>query len=297
MSTANTDLIARVPGLTASTVGSLPCIDIATPLCKGRVFLQGAHVAAFEPKGQRPVLWMSERSWFEPGKPIRGGIPICFPWFGQSGPAGAPAHGFARLRSFELTSAELTDDGAVRLCLSLMDDAEGRALYPHSFRAELRATFSETLELAFRVVNMGQAEMRHTEALHTYFAVSDVRHVAVRGLAGAPYSDHVGGITEHVDGDEAIRFVAETDRVYTSKSSTMIEDPGFGRRIIVEKSGSDSTVVWNPWIAKAARMPDYGDDEWPGMVCIETANARASVVTLAPGAAHELALRLVCAAM
>jgi glucose-6-phosphate 1-epimerase len=144
---------------------------------------------------------------------------------------------------------------------------------------------------------MGQAEMRHTEALHTYFAVSDVRHVAVRGLAGAPYSDHVGGITEHVDGDEAIRFVAETDRVYTSKSSTMIEDPGFGRRIIVEKSGSDSTVVWNPWIAKAARMPDYGDDEWPGMVCIETANARASVVTLAPGAAHELALRLVCAAM
>ena len=125
--------------------------------------------------------------------------------------------------------------------------------------------------------------------MHTYFAVSDIHQCSVTGLEDARYDSTVEGVTQKSQGEKPLQFTAETDRLYLNTPATcVIHDPGWQRRIVVAKSGSDSTVVWNPWIAKAKAMPDFGDDEWPGMLCIETVNARSNAVTLAPGQTHAM---------
>jgi glucose-6-phosphate 1-epimerase len=152
-----------------------------------------------------------------------------------------------------------------------------------------RVTVGSSLELSLEVGNTGDVAFSFEEALHTYFTVEDVRTIEVRGLEGADYLDKVGGATPRSQGPAPIRFTGETDRVYLNTTAACtVHDPGKGRRIVVRKSGSDATVVWNPWIDKARAMPDYGDDEWPGMVCVETANVNAHAVTLAPGGRHTL---------
>lgn len=244
----------------------------------GEIYLHGAHVTAWNPPGERPVIWMSGRSYFEPDKPIRGGVPICFPWFGpkQDDPA-APAHGLARLREWEVIETRAADDGAYVVLRTAIDP----------FVATFTASFGEKLRLTLRVQNTSEAPAHYEAALHTYFSISDIKDVTITGLESVEYLDKVDeGRRKRQDGP--IRFTQETDRVYVhTRDTCVLHDPGFGRRIVVGKAGSDSTVVWNPWIAKAARMPDFGDDEWPGMVCIETCNVGENSVTLAPGASHE----------
>ena len=152
-----------------------------------------------------------------------------------------------------------------------------------------RVTVGRKLELALEVNNTGKDPLRFEEALHTYFAVSDIHHCFVTGLENARYNSLVEGVTDKSQGPDPIRFTAETDRLYLNTRATcVIHDPGWQRRIVIEKSGSDSTVVWNPWIAKSKAMPDFGDDEWPGMLCIETVNARTNAVTLTTGQTHTM---------
>lgn len=236
------------------------------------IYLHGAHVATFQPRGHRPVLFMSAASCFAAGKPIRGGVPVIFPWFGPNpADAAAPAHGLVRLVDWELASVE-----------------EGRLVFGTSAagcRLTYRVTIGATLTLELEVRNIGNKTVNFEEALHTYFAASDCRHCSVTGLEGTAYQSKVG----ETEGSAPIRFTRETDRLYLNTQATcVLHDPGWQRRIIVEKSGSDCTVVWNPWIAKAKAMPDFGDDEWLGMVCIEAVNARAFAVHLAPGNSHSL---------
>ncbi|HSD67042.1 MAG TPA: D-hexose-6-phosphate mutarotase [Vicinamibacteria bacterium] len=258
------------------------------------VYLQGAHVAHFEPKGGRPVLWMSAASRFEAGKPLRGGVPVCFPWFGpKAGSPEAPLHGFARILPWAVGAVVRETDGGLRAVLELTAEAAARGGFPRELSLSLVLTVSRTLRMELTVRNVDSAPATYEEALHSYFAVSDVRQARIRGLEGVAYVDKTAAMARRPGESGPIAIAAETDRVYPGATGTVtIEDPGWRRRIVVGKSGSATTVVWNPWVAKAKAMPDFGDEEWTGMVCVETANAMDDAVTLAPGASHVMTATL-----
>ncbi len=272
--------MARLPATVTEVASELPSLSICNRHARARVFLHGAHVASFRPVGEAEVLWMSIRSQFAPGKPIRGGVPICFPWFGMHPEGGdRPPHGVVRLSPWTITSADDLPDGQTRLVLGLDSPP---------FTLAYTVTVGAELELALEVRNTGNAPASFEEALHTYFDVADVRRASIEGLAGAAFIDKTDGSATKTQSG-ALTFTAETDRLFQGTTSACtIVDPVLGRRIVVAKKGSRSTVVWNPWVAKAARMPDFGDDEWPSMLCIEAANAADHRVTLAPGASHLL---------
>lgn len=267
--------------------GGLPALRVNTPACTGEVYLLGAHVTEWTPAGAEPVLWMSEKSQFAAGAPIRGGVPICAPWFGP-GKNGdlAPAHGWFRTATWNLASASAEDD-EVRLTFTLDGrDAEVPEGASRGVRGEYTVTFGSALGLSLTVTSDDALELE--EALHTYLAVSDIAEVTVEGLDGTRYVDKAPGGRAVNAQQGALKFLRETDRVYGHEGSASVVDPGKGRRITVEKEGSGSTVVWNPWTAKAAAMPDFGDDEWHGMVCAEVANALAKSVSLEPGGSHTM---------
>ncbi len=271
--------------------GGLGRVQVKTPRVQGEIYLHGAHVTAWQPEGQVPVLWVSRESQFKSSAPIRGGVPICFPWFGaHATDASAPAHGFARLRQWRLTDAA-ADGDRVELRFGWRDDDETRrSSWPHAFAAEYRVSFGERLSLSLDVANTGAAPFEFEAALHTYFAVSDIRQVTVTGLSGTEFLDKVQGFARQRQGDAPIAFAGETDRIYLdTEAACTIHDAALRRRITVAKHGSLSTIVWNPWIAKARAMPDFGDDEWPGMLCVETANVRDRAVRLEPGSHHTMA--------
>jgi D-hexose-6-phosphate mutarotase len=231
---------------------------------------------------------MSGESRFEAGKPIRGGVPVCFPWFGpKAGSPEAPMHGFARILAWTVSAVTRGPDGGLRAVLELSAAASARGGFPHELALSLTLSVGRSLRMALAVRNLNGAPTTFEEALHSYFAVSDVRQVRIRGLEGVGYVDKTVAMARKPGETGPITIVAETDRVYTGTTGTVtIEDPGWRRRIVVSKAGSATTVVWNPWIAKAKAMPDFGDDEWTGMACVETANAGDDAVTLAPGASH-----------
>ena len=271
--------------------GGLPRLTVATDFCTAEWYLHGAHLTGWQPRSQsHPVLWMSQASRFEAGAPIRGGVPICFPWFGpKAGVPAAPAHGVARIRPWTLERASVEPDGTVVVTLSLVSDAGTRAVGAPDFDLRFDVRLGETLSMALTIANPAQAPLTFEEALHSYFAVSDVRHVGVEGLAGVTFIDKTDGCVRKTQDDAIISIGAETDRLYVNTPATItLTDPGFARRITVSKAGSLASVVWNPWIAKSRAMPDFGDDEWPGMICLETANASDHAVTLPPGGRHTM---------
>jgi glucose-6-phosphate 1-epimerase len=274
--------------------GGLERLVLKPGAAEALVYLQGAHVAHYEPRGGRPVLWMSRESLFAVGRPLRGGVPICLPWFGpKAGAPEAPMHGFARIRPWTLRSVAPVEGGALGATLELVSDVATRALFPHDLRATLEVVVGATLRLALTVRNEGEAPLAYEEALHSYFAVADVRACRIGGLEGTGFVDKTAAGARRPGETAPIAVAAETDRVYTGTTATVtIDDPGLGRRISVAKTGSRTTVVWNPWIAKAKAMPDFGDDEWAGMLCVETANALEDAVTLGPGELHTTTVRI-----
>ncbi|HLV04120.1 D-hexose-6-phosphate mutarotase [uncultured Georgenia sp.] len=289
MSNAATDLPDSVT--LAEGEGGLPVVRVATAVATGEVYLHGAHVTAWTPAGSDPVIWVSGAARFAAGEAIRGGIPICFPWFGAGREPGLapPAHGFARITGWRLIDG-VDVDGAVTLTFRLTDaDVRGlpaAAAWPHAFTATYRVTFGRELDVALTVENTGDGEISFEEALHTYLAVSDARTTTVVGLDGAPYLDKVTGGPDPVTQRGEVTFTGETDRVYLSAADVIVRDEGAARSIGVTKEGSANTVVWNPWVDKAAAMADFGDDEWPAMVCVETANVLDDAVVLRPGERH-----------
>lgn len=268
--------------------GGLPRLTVVNPLARAEIYLHGAHVTAWQPAGHAPVLFMSRESQWSAAKPIRGGVPICFPWFGpHATDASAPSHGFARLRDWTLVEARDGEGGDTHLTFELTPEASPPAAWPHAFAATYRVSVGTSLILSLEVHNPGAEPFAFEEALHTYFAVRDVHEVEIRGLEHADYLDKVGGTAKRNQGPDPIRFAAETDRIYLDTQATCaIHDAGLGRSIEVRKSGSSATVVWNPWVAKARAMADFADDEWPAMVCVETGNVNVHAVTLGPGGRH-----------
>lgn len=269
--------------------GGMTSVAVNARGTTGIVYLHGGHVTAWKPAGHEEVLFVSSKSSFENGKPIRGGVPICFPWFGpnkeHTNSPLHPMHGFARLREWTLES--IKEEGAgVTVILSTKSDDATRAAWPHNFLLRHRVTFGPELRMALEVTNTGKAPLTTEEAQHTYFSLSDVREVKVTGLAGTNYIDKTDGFKiKPQEGD--IRITGETDRVYLATTDAVtIHDSGKGRRIRVNKEHSRATVVWNPWIARAKAMPDFGDEEWPGMMCVETCNVGDVAVTVKPGETH-----------
>jgi glucose-6-phosphate 1-epimerase len=251
------------------------------------VALQGGHVVRYGAEDEPPLLWVSRQAVYAPGKAIRGGVPVCWPWFGPH-PAEPlkPAHGFARTRLWEATGSGESPHGAW-LRLALRSDEETLALWPHPFALELTVTVGPRLELALVTANSGDAPFRFGGALHSYFTVGDVARATVEGLDGARYFDQLTGEERAQAGP--VTIAAEVDRVYYDPGpACAIRDPLHGRRITVTKAGSGTTVVWNPWREKAARLADFADDEYLAMLCVETALALGDSVTLAPGASHTL---------
>ncbi len=237
---------------------------IDTDQCTGSFFLLGAHLAEFQPKSQaHPILFMSNQAVFEIGKPIRGGIPICFPWFGPNkADASAPPHGLVRTAVWDMLESQRIEDGImIRLgCQSA------------PFQLTLTAVFGTTLDVTLHVQNESTTEQKCEVALHTYFQLGDARQATIFGLEQNEYRDQLTGNVNPPTG-MGIQFTEETDRVYRGRIPVVsIEDPVNQRRIQVHPRNSDSTVVWNPWIAKSQRMVDFGDDEFERMCCVETAN-------------------------
>jgi D-hexose-6-phosphate mutarotase len=234
---------------------------------------------------------MSRESWYEDGRPIRGGVPVCWPWFGpHSSAPDLPSHGLARTRAWNVESIEQRSDGRIAVTFLLTSDEQTRQLWPYSFELRYDVVVGETLELTLRTRNPGKSQLTLSEALHSYFRVADVQRTYVEGLEHTRYIDKVdaaSGLKEQ--GDEPIAFEGEVDRPYLdTPSAVTLVDPELARRIIVRKRNSRSTVVWNPHIDKAARMEDFADDEWPTMVCLETANVHDNAVTVDPGQSHEM---------
>lgn len=265
--------------------GGLPAVAVHTDSVVAQVYLQGAHVTSWRPAGAAEVLWLSPTSSFAPGKAIRGGVPLCAPWFGPGREGDKPvAHGWFRTATWRLASAR-RDGGDVVLRFTLSGaDAQVPDGEPADVSAEYVVRVGRELELAL-TITAGVDGLLMEEALHSYFAVSDVRGVRVEGLAGHRYTDKVSDSQEVQSGD--LRLAGRTDRVYDHSRVATVVDEGSGRRIVVAKEGSDSTVVWNPWEAKAAESADIGD-AWPGFVCVEVANALDHYVVLGPEMPHTM---------
>jgi len=274
--------------------GGLPKIVVDGDLGAAEIYLHGAHITHFQPRGSVPILFMSQSSWFEAGKPIRGGIPLVFPWFGvRSGHPQSPAHGFARLREWRIESADQRSDGSIRILLNLSSDDATLQHWPYAFSLRLTIIVSRSLDVTLEVRNLSQQVFQFEEALHTYLNVGDARQIRVAGLEGLTYIDRMDNGNRKTQPPGPIALIGETDRLYLNASAPVfVTDPVLKRRICIEKEGSAATVLWNPWIAKAKAMPDFGDDEWPNMVCVEAANALDAAVQLNAGSSHRMSTRI-----
>jgi len=266
-----------------------PVVEVSHALGAGSVALLGAHVMEWTPAGHQPVLFMSADAVFEEGQPIRGGIPVCWPWFG--GRDGLPGHGFARLRFWELAKATDSAEG-VELEFRL-HGTEGPG-WPHSFELALMVKMGSTLAVTLEMKHLGISSVDITAALHTYLSVAAIEQTSVEGLAGVLYLDTIDDHQVKSQKGEVI-FDREVDRIYNSEGAVQVLDRASERTLEISKFGSRATVVWNPWIEKSKRLTDLPDDAYHGFLCIEAANAGEDVVRLEPQEVHRLgqAIRVV----
>jgi glucose-6-phosphate 1-epimerase len=302
-----------IPGVLAfeKTPAGLTIVRVTTPTAEATIYTMGAHVTHWKPAGQAPAIFLSQRAEFAPGKPIRGGVPVIFPWFSErhDGKTG-PQHGFARISEWELAFAAMSGDD-LHLAFTLAPNELSRSLGFDHFKLAYSVTVGRKLTLEMTVANdsgdggahgggtaaatakadeatMG-APLVFEQALHTYYTVADVRKVSIDGLDGVTFIDKVDEGKRKVQPVGALHFEGRVDRPYFNTTATcVLHDEAGKRRIVVAKSGSNSTVVWNPWQEFTAKMPDMEPDAWLHMTCIETANVGEDAITLQPGATHTM---------
>ena len=263
---------------------SLPVLLGETPHGSYRLLIQGGQLLDWTPTGEAPVIWLSPHSHFLRGKPPRGGIPICWPWFGPASEAGLPAHGTVRGAHWRLDGLAAMEDGshAIRLCL---DDPKAEA---PNVSLTIDFTIGRTLKITLETHNQGAAPFAFSEALHSYFGVSDVRHIEIRGLGEGPYLDRADGDLPKKSADP-LRIEGETDRIFLEAPQRLtLLDPGFARRISVSTEGAGSAIVWNPGARKAEALGDLGASDYLRMVCLESGNAAKNAVVLPPKSRHQL---------
>jgi glucose-6-phosphate 1-epimerase len=281
-----------IPGIAQIVEGNggLPKVHVASAEATGDIYLHGAHVTSWIPRSAEEVLFLSSQSQWQAGHAIRGGVPICFPWFAnKADDRAAPAHGVVRTKAWKLESIEPDADG-VTVTLSTLSDESTKKWWPFEFHLVHRATFGPELRQELVLTNTGANALRFEEALHAYFNVGQIEKVRLHGLDGVPYLDKTDSNREKTQSG-AITIVSETDRVYmNTRQLVEVEDEALRRRVIIAKENSLTTVVWNPWVQKAKALSDFGDTEWTRMVCVETSNVAAFAVDLAPGQQHRMRL-------
>ncbi len=282
----------EIPGrvLFSEGNGDLHKLVINTPWSTAEMYLHGAHITNFQVTGQPPVLFMSQLSRFAEGMAIRGGIPIIFPWFGSR--EGESAHGFARIQTWDLREVSQTSSGEVVLRLSL-PDSPSAALFP-KFTADYWVKVGKTLTVQLVIANVSDGrDFTFEDCLHSYFHVGDIASVSITGLKGVDYLDKTENFARKTERAEHIKISQETDRIYLDTAGPVeIHDSNLGRRIRIEKSGSRSTVLWNPWVDKAEQMPDFGGEEFKQMVCVESGNVAENRLTLPAGKSNTLKVEI-----
>lgn len=264
---------------------------------------QGAQVLRYGQRGEQPLIWLSEQAAYRAGQPLRGGVPVCWPWFGDLGrnpesvraqhgaPDTAPFHGLVRSLPWQLREIA-QQDGAVTLSFTLAVDHEGLDAWPHQVEPTLRLRLDGRLSVTLESHNRSDHPVMLSQALHTYLAVGDIHQASLPALDGCRYVDSLDHWREHHQ-EGALRFTGETDRLYLHTPKRIeLHDPAWGRRVCLESLGSRSAIVWNPWIDKARRLSQFADDAWQRMLCIETANVLDDVRELAAGECSELGVTL-----
>ncbi|HZC24860.1 MAG TPA: D-hexose-6-phosphate mutarotase [Candidatus Binatia bacterium] len=276
--------IARV----CEGAGRLPKVVITSPSARGEVYLHGAHATSWRPAGGEEVLFVSSKARWGEGQAIRGGIPICFPWFrGKADDPHAPAHGFVRTRLWQLESIVENQFGVV-VTMFIESDEQTRRWWPGEFRLAHRVTFGLELKLELICKNTGNTPLHFEEALHTYNRVADVATVRLQGLDGARFLDNTDSNKEKTEHGDV--FVgAQTDKAFINTQNAVdLLDPQLGRRIRLQKANSSTTVVWNPWQEGSEKLSDLGADEWKQFLCVEASNILGAAVTLAPAQEHTM---------
>ncbi|AFO49812.1 MULTISPECIES: D-hexose-6-phosphate mutarotase [Pseudomonas] len=284
--------------------GELNCWRISSDRAELLIAQQGAQVLSYQQVGEPPLLWLSDQAIFRQGKSVRAGVPVCWPWFGnlQRNPQAvqamyqgtpAPAHGLARTRDWKLLGIEEVGE-ALRIEFELPEARGDLPGWPHDVELKLLVEMGADLTLSLTSRNMGNTPVTISQALHSYFAVSDVRQARVEGVDGLGYIETLAGWGQRQQ-QGALMFAGETDRIYLNTPQTLsIVDPHWNRRITLASSGSRSAVIWNPWTERAKDLADMADDGWQRMLCIETANVWDDLVELKPGASHSLGVQIGC---
>lgn len=271
--------------------GGMPRVRITSAFGEGEIYLHGAHVTSWKPAGGTEVLFLSSKSRWEDGQAIRGGIPICFPWFrAKANSPEAPAHGFVRTKAWQLESiVENVQNGSgVTVSMSTASDERTQRWWPGEFRLIYRATFGRELRLELVCTNTGKTPLRLEEALHTYNRVADIAQARVQGLDGVHFLDNTDSNKEKTQSGD-VNITSKTDNAYLNTQSAVdLLDTDLRRRIRMSKANSMTTVVWNPWDDGAKGMRDLGDGEWRQFVCVEASNILGFAVDVAPGQEHSV---------
>ncbi|MGL4938158.1 D-hexose-6-phosphate mutarotase [Shewanella sp.] len=269
---------------TKKHANGLDYVEINTALCQARIFLQGAQIDHFQPTGKPPLLWVSEADDYQPGNGIRGGVPVCWPWFGMSTEAGFPQHGFARTRIWNLSSVAMRNQW-VDLRFDLKISEEDKHYWPHNTEVSVLFSLGDTLSISLVNTNLGKQTVSLTQALHSYFPIEDIHQVTASGFSGAKYIEFAKG--PYSQNTDEVQFDRETDRVYTELAPVQLLHTPQGI-IEVSRENSRSAVLWNPWIEKSKRLARFNDNDYLTMVCLEAANVLEDKLELAPGETHSL---------
>jgi glucose-6-phosphate 1-epimerase len=295
----------ELSGITIELHKALLAVRVENAQASATVFLQGAQLSQYQRRGEAPIIWCSEQADYKQGQSLRGGIPICWPWFGDlnfnpdavkqqvavSAADSVPAHGIVRNRPWELQAIDIIDDNTTRLTLTLRLEKDQEPLWPHASDLKLIINIADQLNVQFEVHNRSNQTIAFSSALHTYFQVQAIDQVRIEGLDQLNYIDCLNDWSEHQQAG-TITIDGEVDRIYRNTQQPITIHDGNSRIIYVRSSGSNSTVVWNPWIEKAKRLSHFADNAYQQMLCIETANAEQDFIELAAGEKHQLGLTI-----
>lgn len=302
------ELYARfghLSGITIELHKELIALRINNEQATATVFIQGAQVTHFQPRNSSPVLWCSDHCQYLSGQPIRGGIPICWPWFGdlrrnpeeiqQQVPSDSDTsplnHGFVRNQDWQLDEVSIIDANSTQVVFSLTIDKNDEPLWPYACDLKLTITIGAELTVKFSITNKSPDALHFTSALHNYFAVSNINNVSISGIEDSQYIDCLDDWKQKKQ-HGPLNITQETDRIYTTDNSTLSIDEAGQSSIELDTKGSHSMVIWNPWIEKSKQLSDYGDVDYKQMVCIETANVLDDAVVLQPNQQHSLVVSI-----
>ncbi|WP_292979943.1 D-hexose-6-phosphate mutarotase [Nitrosomonas sp.] len=270
--------------------GGLPFVHVKSDKASALISIYAGQVLAYRSKGaQDDLLFLSQQAYYQTGKAIKGGVPVCWPWFGPDPEGkGRPAHGFMRNRMWNVVETAVTAAGDIRIVLGVTDTEETQSIWPRAFDLKLEITIGDTLNLELVTRNSGTQPCTITQAFHTYFSVGDIRQTYVSGLENTRYIDKVDDNLEK-NQIGAVTVDAEVDRIYQSVGSNLvIHDAAHKRRILITSRGNRTAVVWNPWAKISAEMADLQDDDYLHFICVETTNAATDRVHIQPGSEFRL---------